>query len=253
MDNFIMMYHFRIIKKENIIIDKQQKENIDKKVETKWDNNKYIKNYLIERLNAPYEIIVIMEYFPITLNEWLKQDLKNIYLYEKQIFPLLNFLHEQYIIHFDSHSKNFVISKEGIIYMIDFGFVLDLEFNLTKEEIKFFHKNNMFDYGASIMSILLHLLNHTIYIKDNDKQKYFIDNYNMEYKPENKIDNIKTIYKNSNEICNYLRLPKKYINIVEKYKDIDLIMQNFIIKLIMKKNTIFPNKKIYIFVSIYQL
>ena len=35
MDNFIMMYHYRIIKKENIIIDKQQKENIDKKVESK--------------------------------------------------------------------------------------------------------------------------------------------------------------------------------------------------------------------------
>jgi len=243
-ENFIMMYHYRIIKKENHIIDEIQKENINKKVKTKWNNDKNIKKYLMERLNAPYEIIVVMEYFPITLNEWLKQDITNVYSYKKQIFPLLNFLEKQYIIHFDSHSKNFVVSKEGIIYMIDFGLVLDLEFNLTKEEIKFFYKNTMFDYGLSIMNILLPLLDHTIYIKDIIKQTYFINNYKMEYKPENEISNIKTIYNNSNEICDYLDFPKKYKKIVNEYKKIDLIMQLFFIKLLKNKKTIFPNKLI---------
>lgn len=242
--NFIMMYHYRIIKKENHIIDDIQKENINKKVETKWNSNKNIKKYLIERLNAPYEIIVVMEYFPITLNEWLKQDITNVYSYKKQIYPLLNFLQEQHVIHFDSHSKNFVVSKEGIIYMIDFGLVLDLEFNLTKEEIKFFNKNTMFDYGLSIMNILLPLLDHTIYIKDITKQTYFIDKYKMEYKAENEINNIKTIYNNSNEICDYLDFPRKYKKIVEEYKKLDFIMQQFIIKLLKNKKTIFPNNMI---------
>lgn len=236
--HFIMMYHYRIIKKENHIIDDIQK------VETKWNGNKNIKKYLIERLNAPYEIIVVMEYFPITLNEWLKQDITNVYSYKKQIYPLLNFLQEQHVIHFDSHSKNFVVSKEGIIYMIDFGLVLDLEFNLTKEEIKFFNKNTMFDYGLSIMNILLPLLYHTIYIKDITKQTYFIDKYKMEYKAENEINNIKTIYNNSNEICDYLDFPRKYKKIVEEYKKLDFIMQQFIIKLLKNKKTIFPNNMI---------
>ena len=182
-----------------------------------------------------------MEYFPITLNEWLKQDITNVYSYKKQIYPLLNFLQEQHVIHFDSHSKNFVVSKEGIIYMIDFGLVLDLEFNLTKEEIKFFNKNTMFDYGLSIMNILLPLLDHTIYIKDITKQTYFIDKYKMEYKPENEINNIKTVYNNSNEICDYLGFPRKYKKIVEEYKKLDFIMQQFIIKLLKNKKTIFPN------------
>ena len=242
--NFIMMYHYRIIKKENHIIDDIQKENINKKVETKWNGNKNIKKYLIERLNAPYEIIVVMEYFPITLNEWLKQDITNVYSYKKQIYPLLNFLQEQHVIHFDSHSKNFVVSKEGIIYMIDFGLVLDLEFNLKKEEIKFFNKNTMFDYGSSIMNILLPLLDHTIYIKDITKQTYFIDKYKMEYKAENEINNIKTIYNNSNMICDYLGFPRKYKKIVEEYKKLDFIMQQFIIKLLKNKKTIFPNNMI---------
>ena len=228
-NNLIMMYHYRIIKKENNIIDEIQKENINKNVSTKWNNNKNIKNYLIERLNAPYEIIVVMEYFPITLNKWLKQDLKNVYSYCKQIFPLLNFLQKQRVIHFDSHSKNFVVSKEGLIYMIDFGLVLDLDFNLTKEEIKFFHKNTLFDYGACIMSIMIPLLDH---IKD-------IDNYNT----GNIINDIKMIYDNSNEICENLNLPKKYIKIIEKYKNYDFIIQNFLVKLSQNKDTIFPNKK----------
>ena len=244
MKNFIMMYHYRIIKKENHIIDEIQKENINKKVKTKWNNNKNIKNYLMERLNAPYEIIVVMEYFPITLNEWLKQDITNVYLYEKQIYPLLNFLQEQHVIHFDSHSKNVVVSKEGIIYMIDFGLVLDLEFNLTKEEIKLFRKNTMFDYGLSIMNILLPLLDHTIYIKDITKQTYFINKYKMEYKPDNEINNIKIIYNNSNEICDYLGFPKKYKKIVEEYKKLDFIMQQFLIKLLKNKKTFFPNNMI---------
>ena len=244
--NFIMMYHYRIIKKENHIIDDIQKEIINKKVKIKWNGNKNIKKYLIERLNAPYEIIVVMEYFPITLNEWLKQDITNVYSYKKQIYPLLNFLQEQHVIHFDSHSKNFVVSKEGIIYMIDFGLVLDLEFNLTKEEIKFFNKNTMFDYGLSIMNILLPLLDHTIYIKDITKQTYFIDKYKMEYKAENEINNIKTIYNNSNEICDYLDFPRKYKKIVEEYKKLDFIMQQFIIKLLKNKKTIFPNNMINI-------
>lgn len=242
--NFIMMYHYRIIKKKIHVINKIQKENINKKVKTKWNNNKNIKNYLMERLNASYEIIIVMEYFPITLNEWLKQDITNVYSYIKQIYPLLKFLQEQSIIHFDSHSNNFVVSKEGIIYIIDFGLVLDLKFNLTKEEIKFFHKNTMFDYGLSIMNILLPLLDHTIYIKDITKQSYFIDKYKIEYKPDNIINNIKTIYNNSNEISDYLDFPKKYKKIVDKYKKLDFIMQQFFIKLLKNKKTVFPNKLI---------
>jgi hypothetical protein len=38
----------------------------------------------------------------------------------------------------------------------------------------------------------------------------------MEYKPENEIDNIKIIYKNSKMICDYLDFPKKYKKIVDK-------------------------------------
>jgi hypothetical protein len=102
----------------------------------------------------------------------------------------------------------------------------------------------MFDYGLSIMNILLPLLDHTIYIKDITKQTYFIDKYKMEYKAENEINNIKTIYNNSNEICDYLGFPRKYKKIVEEYKKLDFIMQQFIIKLLKNKKTIFPNNMI---------
>ena len=242
-DNFVMMYHFRIIKKDNITLDQTK---IDKTIR-KWNNNPNIKNYLEQRQKAPYEILIVLEYFPNVLKNWIQLDYKNIYSYEKQIYPILSFMNKNHLIHFDSHSRNILVSNDGIIYLTDFGLALDLDFDLNENEKKFFKANSNFDYGLGLLNILDLLFSKTIETKDIQNQKYLIDNFNLVFDNISIIQNIKILFKYLEPICKYLNIPNKYQNQVKKYAKLSLLMEKFFIDLqksVKKENILFPNKKI---------
>ena len=241
--NFPIMYHYRIIKINNSTKNKEIIDKIDK-MKIYWNNNENIKKYLIDREEASYEIMIILEYFPNVLYKWLEEKIENIYLYEKQIYPILNFLYDNNIIHFDTHDANILISNDNTLILTDFGLVLDLSFDLTYEEIKFFNKNTYYDYGLALSTINNPLLWMSMYSQNKIHQKWFDDKYN--FKLGNSISNRKIIYKNLNEIFNYLKLNNKYKNIVKKYKNIELIFHIFIktMRNNDNKDTIFPNNKI---------
>lgn len=242
-ENFVIMYHYRIIKKDKIILD-QTKIN---KTISKWNNNYNIKNYLEQRQKAPYEILVVLEYFPNILKNWIQLDYKNIYSYEKQIYPILSFMNKNHLIHFDSHARNIAVSDDGIIYLIDFGLALDLDFDLNENEKKFFKANSNFDYGLGLLNILDLLFSKTIATKNIENQKYLIDNFNLVFDNMSIIQNIKILFKNLKPISNYLNIPSKYQNQVKKYAKLGLLIEKFFLNLensVQKDKILLPNNKI---------
>lgn len=238
--NFPLMYHYRILKNT-----KPYKKYCKRELQEHfiyWNSNKNIQKYIIDRANPPYEIMIVLEYFPNVLSKWLQEDTKNILSYEKQIRPILDFLYQHKIIHFDTHMGNIVV-RDGIIYLTDFGLVLDLEFDLSTEEISFFHKNNYYDYGLALLNISEILIGWTLYSQNKKDQEYFNKTYG--FKNNTSKINRKIIYDNLDDIFNYLKLDNKYKKLVIKYKGLSDAMTGFFYGMRRnKKDEVFPNGKI---------
>ena len=131
-ENFPLLYHYRIIKNVTPFDNFANNDELDKYVK-KWNDDKNIKNYAVARNASEYDIVLFLEYFPYILHDWLNPDVKQIESYISQMTKTIDYLNNHNIIHFDANSRN-VLSDGEKIYLTDFGLVLDLSFNLTKQE-----------------------------------------------------------------------------------------------------------------------
>ncbi|MCG6138862.1 MAG: hypothetical protein MET45_30460, partial [Nostoc sp. LLA-1] len=152
--SFPLMYHYRIISlfgvHENIDL-----ENHQRFVEY-WGNNASIDNYVLDRANANYELILFLEYIPHVLATWLQEKPYKLQKSLDELHMIITFLRTKEIIHFDAHFYN-ILTDGQQIYLTDFGLVLDKSFSLTKEEESFFQQNQFYDYGE-ILRNLGHLI-----------------------------------------------------------------------------------------------
>ena len=53
---------------------------------------------------------------------------------------ILKFLESQGILDFDAHWENYLVDSNEILYMTDFGLVLDKKFDMSMNEIELFHE-----------------------------------------------------------------------------------------------------------------
>ena len=79
------------------------------------ENDKQYKKYLKSRESAGYCIVLMMEFFDYNVIEWTNRqhtldEWKSVYM---QMLKSLDDLHQFDIMHNDSHSKNFIIKKDG--------------------------------------------------------------------------------------------------------------------------------------------
>ena len=231
--NFPLLYHYRIIE------TKPKKINFTLKKFKKWDSNKNIKEYMRCKSKTKYRILLLIEYFPKTIKDWIVEDLNNISSFYNQGFKIINFLNSKNIIHFDSHQGNFVVDINNNIYLTDYGLVLDKDFNLSDKELTFYNDNKYYDYGLLCSFIMQYLS----YITSLKKQ-FYIDKLNIdeENTDPNAIYNI--ILSNYNFIFEHekIKKPNKLSDIIEIAK----IYSNFIFLMRNNnnKNNIFPNKQI---------
>jgi serine/threonine protein kinase len=128
--NFPLLYHYRIIE------TKPKKIDFTLKKFKYWDSNKNIKEYMRCKSKTKYRILLLIEYFPKTIEDWIVEDLNNISSFYNQGFKIINFLNSKNIIHFDSHQGNFVVDINNNIYLTDYGLVLDKDFNLIWNDNK---------------------------------------------------------------------------------------------------------------------
>lgn len=238
-ENFPLMYHYRIIRNDTSLKHFKDKNEIEKYVK-KWNNDKNIEKYIIARDNAEYEILLFIEYFQNILYEWLKPDAKQITYYISQIIKIVDFLKKNNIIHFDAHAANIVSDGEKI-YLTDFGLVLDMNFNLTKEEERFFKNNNYYDYAMILSNIIRPLLGQIA-----KEKEYFNKKYHFDAILYSQMDYFEKIYDNLDEIGAYLKYDNEYIQILKKYWQLLIMAPVFHYNMQHndKKNDILPNNTI---------
>ncbi len=240
--NFPLLYHWRVAPVRSKLLTKTVRDKISREARY-WNSDKNIKKYLLERAKAPFEIIMVIEYFPTVLHKWLKNDINNVISFEKQVYPILDHLHDNNIIHFDAHQGNFMVDNHGIIYLTDFGLVLDTTFNLSAAEIRFFNRNRYHTHAVALSIICQPLLALTRYT--DNKQDIAWLNEQFDLGSHRGLKARQVIYDNMDTIFRHFGLGSKYKALVKKYHEIEMITTWFFKEMVKKtKNATFPDKKI---------
>ncbi|HAA30240.1 MAG TPA: hypothetical protein DCE56_24345 [Cyanobacteria bacterium UBA8553] len=235
---FPLMYHYRIIPLCETCADVE----IDMK---RWGNNANIKNYVLDRANANYELVLVLEYIPYMLETWLRENPNKLQQPFNELCMAIAFLRTKGIIHFDAHFRNVLTDGEQT-YLTDFGLVLDKSFALTKEEESFFEQNTFYDYGE-VLRNLGHLIRWSYdSCSENDKRR-ILEKYGIkEGQPSYKIgaillDNIEQIYADGD-----MNLDEFYVASIVKYRSLITLMQDFFSEMWgnSKKDTKLPHEKL---------
>jgi hypothetical protein len=240
---FPLMYHYRIIPFAGQRTD-VERSHLKRYVES-WGNSANVKNYVLDRANANYELVLFLEYIPHILETWLR---KNPHKLQKPLDDLrttIAFLRTKGIIHFDAHFRNILTDGEQI-YLTDFGLVLDKSFTLTEDEESFFKQNALYDYGEILRSFGQLIQSNYDSCPENDKRR-IIEKYGIKegLKPHKLrsilLDNIEQIHTDG-----VMNLDKFYVASIVKYRSVIALMQDFFSDMWEnnKKDTKLPHAKL---------
>ncbi|MEA5628342.1 hypothetical protein [Nostoc sp. UHCC 0251] len=221
---FPLMYHYRIIPFSGQRADVDM-EHLKGYVEY-WGNSANAGNYVLDRANANYELLLFLEYIPHVLETWLLLNPNKLQKPLDDLRTTINFLRTKGIIHFDAHFRN-ILTDGKRIYLTDFGLVMDKSFTLTKDEEFFFEQNIFYDYGE-VLRNLGHLIRSPYDLcSENDKrrimEKYGIKEGLKPYELRSiLLDNIEQIHADG-----VMKLDEFYVASILKYRSIIALMQDF--------------------------
>lgn len=167
--NFPLTYHWRVLPRDS----HEKKEFNLEKYHKYWGGSDEIKTFMQDRLVAPYRVIVIMEYIPYTVDDFINKKIKDQdfingnYVFEmyKKINKICEFMKANGMIHFDAHTRN-ILTDGTEIYFADFGLASSRDFELSEDEKVFFEKHTEYDKYLSLytlISSILYVLNPKIY------------------------------------------------------------------------------------------
>jgi serine/threonine protein kinase len=222
--NFPLMYHYRMIpiSGQQVAVDLALHNSY---VEY-WGNSAKIANYILDRANANYELVLFLEYIPHVLDTWLSENLDKFQQPLDELRTTIDFLRAQGIIHFDAHFQN-ILTDGDRIYLTDFGLVLDRSFELTQAEKSFFDLHTFYDYGEILWNLghpILHIFDRC---SETAKRK-IMDKYAIQegFKPFQVrsilLDNIARIHADGDLI-----LADVYVDSIVKYRSIIASIQEF--------------------------
>lgn len=160
-DNFPLMYHYRIVPYAGAHADIDLEEH--RAYVKCWNGSKTISRYILDRAKAGYEAIVFLEHIPYMAYDRLCKDTDRINPVIRDMKKTIDFLRENGIIHFDVHLGN-ILTDGKIAYLTDFGLVLDRSFSMNQKEQAFFRRHRDYDYAELLCCIgmLLYPLYHNL-------------------------------------------------------------------------------------------
>jgi hypothetical protein len=241
--NFPLMYHYRIIpfSGQHAVVDVERHKHY---IEY-WGNNANIGNYILDRANANYELVLFLEYIPHVLITWLQENPEKLQQPLDDLRGTIAFLRANKIIHFDAHFRN-ILTDGDRTYLTDFGLVLDKSFTLTKDEASFFEQHEFYDCGE-VLGNLGHLIRSPYDSLSENERHRIMEKYGIKaglklYEQGSiLLDNIEQIQAEGD-----MNLDEFYVTSIVKYRSIIALMQNFFADLREnnKKDTKLPHAKL---------
>ncbi len=221
---FPLLYHYRIIPFAGARADVDQERHA-RYVEY-WGNSANVGRYMLDRLNADYELVLFLEHIPNTVSTWLLSNPAKIPLIIDDMQATITFLRNNGIIHLDAHFSNMVTDGKRV-YLTDFGLALDRHFELAPAEKQFYKQNSYYDYGLLLWSFGSYLLSIYRKLPDVDKnrvsEKYEIQD-GMGYE-----ELVSILLNNVDELTSsgLMKLDSNYLITLAKYRGIITFMHDF--------------------------
>ena len=138
--NFPMMYHWRVLPAETSTSPERLNE-LESAVNF-WEGSPAIRNRLQAQMKASAEIVLFLEHFPMTLENWISP--ASVAMVDEELRSTTSFLISRGFIHFDAHFRN-ILTDGRQLYFSDFGLALSKQFALSKSELDFFEAHQFYD------------------------------------------------------------------------------------------------------------
>lgn len=159
--NFPLLFHWRvlpIISKKFVSFPDEQAIKKDVKY---WENSEAIKLRLEAICDSIHRLLLFCEYFPMTLEQWLKQQVQSdepkaakiIDRIDQSLKSINHFMKNQGMVHFDGHFRN-IMTDEKDIFFADFGLAMSTQFDLSQEEVSFLNQHMDYDRAMSAIGLL---------------------------------------------------------------------------------------------------
>lgn len=224
-ESFPLLYHYRIMpwSGERMAVD----EAWHQRYVTHWGGNEQIGQYMLDRTNAKYEMVLFLEHIPHTLQPWLSEHPDQVERVLDDLHTTFDFLRKNGILHLDAHFYNMLTDGERV-YLTDFGLVLDQHFALQEDEVAFFNQHIDYDYAQSIANLIFPIYDRYEALPAETQQalraKYGVpEEGNQFYKLLTMLfENIEAL-----QASGLIHMPESYLAQVIKYRPILALMGDF--------------------------
>jgi serine/threonine protein kinase len=235
--NFPLMYGARVLQHSTnpkTVTEKECEEQ--KRYVTYWDNAQAIGDRQNAVLNATDNVVIFMEFIPQTLHKWLKGDTneprldeETITRIERELLLVTEFMKAHGFIHFDAHLRN-IFANDEHIYFSDFGLSQSLSFELSAEERAFFEEHQDYDRSFVALMLVRGCIRTALEIHHPMEERHRLDELVTEYLKTGKMP---------------VTLSPVVVAIMERYRPIAVIMENFLQALCEKsKSTPYPVREL---------
>lgn len=230
--NFPLMYHWRELpRKPQMLPSVEEVKKLEEDVAF-WDNSKSVRTRLEANLNATADIVLFLEYIPENLHQWLLKEIKKgtdasesaLTMVADNLRTITDFINSNGLLHFDAHFMN-ILTDGQRLFFADFGLATSTQFELSEAEMDFFKKHLNYDrcftMGYFVEWIMTQFLG-----ADN----WFTGKY-------------------TTVLHEYIQgkgrlLPPAIDALVKRYAPIEVVMNDFFIKLKKSKTTPFPTEEL---------
>ncbi|MHB2019973.1 MAG: protein kinase family protein [Candidatus Xenobia bacterium] len=111
-----------------------------------WGGSDAIRQRLEALANARRSVVLLLEYFPHTLHDWLAtQDVEAACAFlDRRLLPTVQQMNARGVLHFDAHFRNMLTEGERLCCG-DLGLATSLDFDLSDEERAFVSRHQLHD------------------------------------------------------------------------------------------------------------
>ncbi|MEU2122109.1 protein kinase family protein [Nocardia niwae] len=161
-EGFPLMYHWRVLPDAGPL--PTELADIDLAV-AYWDDRPQVRHRIEALRDSSASIALFLEYIPQTLHQWLNVQVeagaeaidRACAMVERELAAGTAFMNSRGLLHLDAHFEN-ILTDGQRLYFGDYGLALSSGFDLSPEEVAFFHQNQSYDRGFTATYLVNWLL-----------------------------------------------------------------------------------------------
>lgn len=241
--HFPLLYHYRILR--NAAPWKQWAPEALERQVAFWNRSQAVKEFLLARMQAEYEVVLFLEYVPHSLHSWLtRRPLQNLNPLVAQTQKALAFLNQQGVCHLDSHFANLLTDGEQV-FVSDFGLALDQGFELSAPEKRFWSAHqHVYDQAQFLSGFGYLLLWRYLELPVSDQTEVLqIAGINLDTPDAEKLQ---ALILQAEKLQQALQIEPEWLALISHWRELMLEMRSFYSQLRAnpRKNTPFAKERI---------